>query len=282
MSGVRAVGWLAVVAALVFSGCAVNEQASSDLLASSITKTLNKEDPQRPVGSVSCTPHVQRVEYSEGVVNLHCEVHFKDGTSYGTPATIEARSFQVEGENYTFNTPEPEQSSRPTADILKTPLPAPTTSIPATSSRSFFKARNMQSAIAALESHASAGQLILKMAIYPGEVQAIVGANGHARLVTVPVSGNVSVGPVGTFENNASGITVSELEAKVPEQLAQSIASKGGVPTSGIGRFVLAFLPHEISGWDIYTASGERRFQAELNGEALKELSPSGSARPLG
>jgi hypothetical protein len=265
----------AAVAALLLSGCAVSEKASSDLLAESISKALDKEDAQRPVGSVACTPHIQKVEYSEGIVNLHCVIQFKNGTSYSTPATIEDRSFQVEGENYTFNTPEPEQATNPTtADILKTPLPVPATSVPATSSQSFFYSRNMQSAIAALKSHAGSGQLILSMALYPGEVQAVIGANGHARLVTVPTSGSVTVGPVGTFENSASGITVAELEANVPERLLHSIAARaGGVPASQIGRFVLAFLPHEVSGWDIYTSGGEKRFQAELNGEALKVLS---------
>jgi len=262
----------AIVALIVLTGCAGGEKASSDLLAESISRSLAKEDAQRPVGSVACSPHVQKVEYQEGIVNLHCVIHFKDGTSYETPATIEARSFQVEGENYTFNMPEGEAAGKTTADILKAPLPPPASSIPATSAQSFFSARNMQSAIAALKSHAGSGQLILSMVIYPGEVQAVIGANGEARLVTVPASGSVTVGRTGTFENAASGITVAELEAGVPEHLLQVIAARDGVPRSEIERFVLAFFPHEVSGWDIYTSSAKKRFQAELNGQALKLL----------
>jgi hypothetical protein len=255
---------------LVLAGCATSETPSYVMLQRSISSTLDKQEAQRPVNSVACSPHVQKVEYSEGIVNLHCVVDFKDGSSYSTPATIEARAFGVAGENYTWEEPPPR-------DIVKAPLPQPTAPIPATSVHSLFRARNLKHAVAAVAGRFSSKQLILSMALYPSALEAVVGASGEARMVTVSASGTVKLGPVGTFEGAASGIEIAEVDPTVPERLARLISTRGGVPTSELDRFVLAFFLHELDGWDIYATSGQAHFQALLNGEALKQISSSGT-----
>ncbi|HEV3048173.1 MAG TPA: hypothetical protein VGY13_12530 [Solirubrobacteraceae bacterium] len=169
------------------------------------------------------------------------------------------------GEHYEWNGPPP-------SDIAKAPLPSPTVSIAPTSPQSLFYARNLRRAAAALAKRFKSNELILSTALYPSEPEAIVGANGQARIVTIAATSKVKVGVPGTFENAASGITIPELDPRVPERLARLIDSRYRVPTSALGRFALAFFPHELDGWGIYDASGQARFQAYLNGEALERI----------
>src|SRR5206468_1562865 len=82
----------AAAAAVLLAAC--GETPAYQSLENSIKSTITKDD-HRPVTSVACTPHLKTVEYSDGIKDLRCRVRFKDGTSYTTRGTIEARSYQV-------------------------------------------------------------------------------------------------------------------------------------------------------------------------------------------
>jgi hypothetical protein len=55
------------------------------------------------------------------------------------------------------------------------------------------------------------------------------------------------------------------------------IADRGGVPTADLRRYVLAFLPGSLAGWNIDASAGQPRFQAHLVGDALKEITSTGA-----
>jgi hypothetical protein len=240
------------------------------MLQSSITGTLSKQE-HLSVRSVACTPHVSDVSYDDGFVNLSCLVKFANGSSYTTPATIEARSYQVAGYNFEFQDPPADEASSATV------LPGPVASIPATDPRSLFLARNLRRVVAALTGRFDSSQLILSLDLYPGGMDAVIGANGTARLVTTGPSGALTVGPPTPFAGDRTGIDISQLDPTVPEQLARLISARGGVPTADLRRFVLAFLPGSLAGWNIYASAGQPRFQAHLVGDALKEITSAGA-----
>jgi hypothetical protein len=268
---VRGAAAAAAIAALL-AGCATEPTPAYVSLQNSIKQTITTKD-RRPVSSVACTPHVNDVSYSDGYVDLNCTVHFADGTSYVTPATIEARSFQVEGWNFSWDGPGP-------LDITTAPLPRPTTPVAATSGSSLFYARNLRPVVSALAARFGTNQLILALALYPGELEAVVGANGQARPVTAHSSGALTVGPPTNFDGERSGITISPLDPAVPQRLARLIAAHGGVPAGQLDRFVLTF-PGDLAGWDIYPATSGVRFQAHVQGDSLEEVSGS-QTRALG
>ncbi len=254
---------LLVAIALACAGCGGGETAAYVALENSIRSTIAQQDG-RSVQSVACTPHVKTVEYSDGIANLSCLVQFPDGSSYTTAATIEARAFQVAGYNFTWDGPGP-------IDITTAPLPKPTVDVSPTSSGSLFYARNLGPVVRRLESQFPSSELVLSMALYPGALIAVLGANGHARLVTAHSSGALTIGPPTSFEGERSGITVSQIDPAVPERLARQIASRYGVAPDALERFVLSY-HGELANWDIYTA-GALRFQAHLDGGSLRPVS---------
>lgn len=181
--------------------------------------------------SVAYTPRVQEVSYHDGYVNLTCVVSFPGGSSYTTAATIRARSYQVAGYNFQFDEPGP-------LDITTAPLPRPTLSRSAASASLFYD-RNLRPVIEELSARFPSNQLILSMAIYPGELEAVIGAGGEGRLVTAHASGALTVGPPTEFEGERSGIEIPQLNPSVPERLVKLIAARGGVPIGGGARHAL-------------------------------------------
>jgi hypothetical protein len=263
-------GALAVTALL--AGCS-SETPAYVKLQDSIKSSIVQDD-HRPVDSVACTPHVKSVSYGDGIVHLNCHVRLKDESAYDTRATIEARSYQVAGYRFGFDEPGP-------LDITRARLPRPRVPVPATSAQSLFFARNLRPVVKALAKRFGNDPLILSLALYPGELEAVIETNGEARLVTAHTSGALTVGPATPFEGQRSGITISQLDPRVPQQLARRIAARGGVPISGLDRLIMVLLPHNLAGWDIYPATGVDRFRAHIDGPSLEKISPSGT-RPLG
>ena len=141
----------------------------------SIRSTLNSE--HMAVASVSCTPHTGDLAWTDPPARLHCHVRFKNGTAYTTPATVQPVVDQPD--SLTWDSP---PDSRGVIDITKAPLPVPTSSLSATSSSSLFDARNLQPVVAELNRRFR-NQSVVQLAIYPGELQAvIIDGDNQARL----------------------------------------------------------------------------------------------------
>jgi len=259
----------AMLLAVTCAGCGGSQPAYAGL-QSSIDSTLTKQE-HLSVSSVACTPHVSDVSYGDGFVNESCVVRFANGSSYTTPATIEARSFQVTGYNYTWEDPPDGEAGAATV------LPGPASSVGPTDPRSLFVARNLSRVVSALARRFDASQLILSLDLYPGGLEAVIGANGTSQLVTAGPSGPLAVGHLTAFSGDRTGITISQLDPTVPEQLARLIAAHGGVPTAELRRFELISLPGNLAGWNISVTSGQTRFQAHLQGDALEEITPTGT-----
>jgi hypothetical protein len=127
--------------------------------------------------------------------------------------------------------------------------------------------------------HFGSHDLIIQLAIYPGEVEGVIAANGgKAWLATATYYNTIRVGQKTTFSGSRSGIDFSQLDPKAIQQLATRIAADGGVPLSGINRFVLTnSLPDSNSGWNIYPTRGSERFQALVLGQHLVVITPHGT-----
>ncbi len=253
---------VAVLGAALLAGCGSGGTPVYQVLQNSIKQTITNDD-RRPVSSVSCSPPLQDVSYQQGIVNVTCLVRFKDGTFYSTQASIEARSYQVSGWHFEFDEPGP-------LDITTAPLPRPGVSIPATSADSLFYTRNLRPAVNALAARFK-HQLILSLALYPGALEAVVGANGQAQLATAHATGRLTVGPPTTFDGERNGITVSQLKPAVPQHLARLISTRGGVPTSMLDHFLLSF-HGGYAFWDIYTKNGVAEYTSHLLGDSLKQI----------
>ena len=72
--------------------------------------------------------------------------------------------------------------------------------------------------------------LIVQLAIYPGEVEAVIaGNNGEARAVTATYAGALTVGSLAAFEGPRNGIDFSQLVPGVIQRLTELITTKGKV-----------------------------------------------------
>lgn len=265
------VGLGGALAVLALAGCSSGTPAYVEL-QDSIKRAIIRDD-RRPVQSVACTPRVQDVSYDDGLVHLECVVSFTGGSSYTSAATIEARSYQVAGYNFEFDEPGP-------IDVTTAPLPQPTVSVGATSPGSLYYARNLAPVVHEIWSRFPGKRLILSMALYPGELEAVVGSSGEAQLVTAHPSGAMTVGPQTHFEGERSGIEFSQVNPDVPQQLAKVIAARGGVKISQLGRFVLGFAGEDAF-WKIYPSTGSVRFRAHIQGDSLERIAGTQS-KPLG
>lgn len=227
----------------------------------------------RPVRSVSCTPHVDQVLPGD-TADLTCTVVFTDGTSYVTPATITDPSTDpdIATESFSFNDP-------PALDITTAPLPSPAVTLAATSPGSLLLAGNLAPVLSKLTARFGSQDLIVQMAIYPGEVEAVIaGNNGEARAVTATYTGALTVGSLAAFEGPRNGIGFSQLVPGVIQRLTELITAKGKVRLASISRFVLTnSLPGGNSGWIIYLTSGSTRFQALVLGNDPQIITPSGT-----
>ena len=227
----------------------------------------------RSVRSVSCTPHVDQVLPGD-TANLTCAVVFTDGTSYSTPATITDPSTDpdIATESFSFNDP-------PAIDITTAPLPSPAVALAATSPDSLLLAGNLATVLGKLTPRFGTQDLIVQMAIYPGEVEAVIaGSNGEARAVTATYTGALTVGPLTAFEGPRNGIDFSQLVPGAIQRLTELITTKGKVRLGSISRFVLTNpLPGGNSGWTIYLTSGSTRFRALVLGNDPQIVTPSGT-----
>ncbi len=226
----------------------------------------------RSVRSVSCTPHVDEV-VNDTTVRLRCAVRFTDGSSYTADATITNPSTDIDYATYTYSFDDP-----PSADITTAPLPGPTVTLAVTSTASLFVARNLAPVIKRLTARFGSNDLIIQLAIYPGELEAVIGANGKAWAVRAAYTGALNVGSPVSFNGSRSGIVFAQLVPSVIQQLTGLIMAKGGVSLSVIDRFVLTnSLPDNNSGWNIYLTSGTKRFQSYVLGDRLVMITPSGT-----
>ena len=227
----------------------------------------------RSVRSVSCTPHVDQV-LPGNTADLTCAVVFTDGTSYDTPAKITDPSTDpdIATDSFSFNDP-------PAIDITTAPLPGPSVALAATSPDSLLLAGNLTRVLSKLTARFGRQDLIVQMAIYPGEVEAVIaGSNGEARAVTATYTGAQAVGSLAAFQGPRNGIDFSQLVPRVIQQLTELITAKGKVRLGSISRFVLTnSLPGGNSGWTIYLTSGSTRFQALVLGNDPQIITPSGT-----
>jgi hypothetical protein len=260
---------VAVAVSPALAGCSSSDEAYVDL--EGVMKSAITKRDHRPVTSVACTPHVHEVGRHRSA-NLMCLVRFEDGSSYEAHAVIYDPSSSVASPAgyYRFRWDSP-----PPVDITRTALPRPAVSVAATA-RSLFYARNLRPVVKALASRFGAKRLILALALYPGELEAVIGAGGEAQSVTAGASGTLRVGPRSTFEGPRDGIDIAQLDPAVPERLARLIAERGAVPTGHLDRFVLTFLGGDLAGWNIYPTAGATRFQARLRGGSLRQISATG------
>ena len=227
----------------------------------------------RSVRSVSCTPHVDQVLPGD-TADLTCAVVFTDGTSYVTPAKITDPSTDpdIATELFSFNDP-------PAIDITTAPLPSPAVALAATSPASLLLAGNLAPVLSKLTARFGSQDLIVQMAIYPGEVEAVIaGNNGEARAVTARYTGALTVGALAAFEGPRNGIGFSQFVPGVIQRLTELITTKGKVRLGSISRFVLTnSLPGGNSGWTIYLTSGSTRFQALVLGNDPRIITPNGT-----
>ena len=227
----------------------------------------------RSVRSVSCTPHVDQVLPGD-TASLTCAVVFTDGTSYSSPATITDPSTDpdIATESFSFSNP-------PAIDITTAPLPTPTVALAATSPDSLLLAGNLATVLGKLTARFGTQDLIVQMAIYPGEVEAVIaGGNGEARAVTATYTGALTVGPLTAFDGPRNGIDFSQLVPGVIQRLTELITAKGNVRLGSISRFVLTnSLPGGNAGWTIYLTSGSTRFRALVLGNDPQIITPGGT-----
>ncbi len=227
----------------------------------------------RSVRSVSCTPHVDQVLPGD-TADLTCAVVFTDGTSYATPATITDPSTDPDTatESFSFNDP-------PAIDITTAPLPSPAVTLAATSPGSLLLAGNLAPVLSKLTARLGRRDLIVQLAIYPGELEAVIaGNNGQARAVTATYTGALTAGSPAAFAGPRNGIGFSQLVPGVIQRLTELITTKGKVRLGRISRFVLTnSLPGGNSGWTIYLTSGTTRFQALVHGTDPQIITPSGT-----
>jgi hypothetical protein len=251
------------------------ESSSTGGLESFIQQQLTQM--HRSVRSVDCKPYVDEVLPGDKASET-CVVRFTDGSSYTTPATISDPGAggdpDVSTNNFSFNDP-------PALDITKAPLPRPKVTLAATSRQSFFVARNLSVLVRQLTARFGQHDLIISMAIYPGEIEAVIAADGgRAWAVSDTYAGVMTVGPRVPFYGSRNGIGFSQLVPAAIAKLSKEITARGGVRLADIDRFVLTnSLPDDNSGWNIYLRSGTTRFRALVSGSDLVEITPSGSRR---
>ena len=136
-----------------------------------------------------------------------------------TPSIAVACWLQRRRRRFTFDSP--------SAKNVPVPLPKPAEAGSPTALTSLFLSRNLARIVEALDTRFASNQLILSLAIYPGELEAEVGADGQAQTVTATPSGQLQVGALQSFSGTLNGIALRQLEPAVPQRLAREIAGKG-------------------------------------------------------
>jgi hypothetical protein len=206
-------------------------------------------------------------EFHRSVRSVSCSMYVDE-----VPSNDTGNSYAY----YTYSFSDP-----PGVDITTAPLPAPTATLAATGPASLFDAGNLQPVLQRLAARFGRHDLIVQLALYPGELEAVIATNGTAWAVTAAHGGTLNVGKPASFSGSRSGILFSQLVPSVIQHLAERIAVRGRVPLSHTDRFVLTnSLPGGNSGWVIYLASGTARFQAHVLGDHLEIITPK-ATHPL-
>ena len=279
-TGIMRAGAVGLVMIALLAGCSslkksidrINHEASSSGGLESFIQDELTTKFHRSVRSVSCTPYTDQVLPGD-TAHLSCLVRFANGTSYTAAATITDPSTDpdVAVNHFSFQDP-------PGVDITTAPLPGPTVMGSATSPASLFIARNLAPVIKRLTARFGSHDLIVQLALYPGELEAVIaGKGGTAWAGSFTDSGGLTVGPPVSFSGSRSGIAFSQFVPGVIQRLAKLIVAKGKVPPGQLGRFVLTSLPHDNAGWNIYLTSGTTRFQAYVPGDHLVMITPGGT-----
>jgi len=185
-----------------------------------------------------------------------------DGTSYATPAKITDPSTDpdIATESFSFNDP-------PAIDITTAPLPGPAVALAATSPHSLLLAGNLAPVLGKLTARFGSQDLIAQLAIYPGEVEAVIAGTMARRGRSRDVRRALTAGSPAAFEGPRNGIDFSQFVPGVIQRLTELITAEGKARLGSVSRFVLAnSLPGGDSGWTIYLTSGSTRFQALVLG----------------
>jgi hypothetical protein len=273
-------GALSLALVALLAGCSslkksidrINHEASSSGGLESFIQDELTTKFHRSVRSVSCTPYTDQVLPGD-TAHLSCLVRFTSGTSYTAAATITDPSTDpdVALNHFSFQDP-------PGVDITTAPLPSPAVILAATSPASLFAARNLTPVIQRLTARFGGHDLIIQLALYPGELEAVIaGKGGTAWAVSFTDSGGLTVGPPVSFSGSRNGIAFSQFVPGVIQRLAKLIVARGKVTLGHLNRFVLTSLPHGNAGWNIYLTSGITRFQAYVLGDHLVMIAPGGA-----
>lgn len=272
-------GALGLAAVMLLAGCSgvrkyvdkINTEGSSYYGLQTFIRDQLTTKFHRSVRSVSCLPHVDQVLPGQSA-NLHCLVRFTNGSSYTSQATIDDPSSDPDTavNDYSFEDP-------PGVDITTAPLPAPTVTLPATSPRSLLAARNLAPVVRQLKARAGGQYIFVKLAIFPGELEGVLAANGKARAVSATAAGVLTVGPPTSFTGSRSGIGFSQLVPGVIQRLTHLVVTRGHVRLAAVDYFYLVnSLPHGNSGWTIHLTSPYPRFVALVLGQDLTEITMHG------
>lgn len=201
-------GALGLILVVLLAGCSLShikksidkinrENSATGSLESFIQNELTSKF-HKSVRSVSCAPYVDEV-LQQDTAHMTCKVRFTDGTGYTTPGTVYDPSTDPDYNTYTYSFDDP-----PGVDITKAPLPGPILNLPANSPHSLFLARNLTPVVKTLVSHFGSHDLILQMAIYPGEVEAVIAASGgKAWLATATYYNTLKAGKQTSFSGSA-------------------------------------------------------------------------------
>ena len=76
-------------------------------------------------------------------------------------------------------------------DITIAPLPPPTVTLAPASPVSLFAARNLGPVASRLATRFGSHGLIIQLAIYPGEIEGVIGGSGQARAASATSAGAV-------------------------------------------------------------------------------------------
>lgn len=269
-----------LAAAVLLTGCSslkksidnINREDSATGELESFIQSKLTTKFHRSARSVSCTPYVDEV-LQQSTATMTCVVRFTDGSGYTTQGTVTDPSTDPGIATYTYSFTDP-----PAIDITTAPLPGPAVTLSATSPSSLFRQANLTPVVRKLTARFGSSDLIVQLALYPGELEAVIaGNNDEAYAVSVTYAGALTVGPAVDFTGSRSGIEFSQFVPSVIEHLTDLISAKG----APVARFVLTnSLPGQNSGWNIYPASGSTRFRSLVLGDHLVEITPDG-AHPL-
>ncbi|MFF3111173.1 hypothetical protein ACFVSN_18515 [Kitasatospora sp. NPDC057904] len=100
----------AAVVALAATAAACGPNNDAYVALQNVMKSHITTQDHRPVGSVSCTPHVHGTVRGE-TVHLRCQVEFADGTSYTADAAIHDQNSggtHNRPDTYSWDSPPPE------------------------------------------------------------------------------------------------------------------------------------------------------------------------------